>query len=72
MFIVFNRDISGEGMSFTFKKDAKYIAHDGSEVNKELAGTYLVKQPNSPKDENWCCRVSKKSPFIKEVIKDCE
>lgn len=50
---------------FSFIEGEKYKALDGDETDvEELKGKILVRQPNSPKKEDWWCT------FNKECIDD--
>lgn len=45
---------------FTFKKGVVYKFLDGDETGvQELKGKILIRQPNSPKKNDWWCIVDK-------------
>jgi len=57
------------GNQFSFIKGEKYKALDGDETTaRELRGKILVRQPNSPKKENWWCMFEKSCIDKKFII----
>lgn len=64
------KDIGNE--QYTFQKGELYKSLDGDKTNvKELKGKVLIRQPDSPKKEDWWCAIDKsENGNIFEVLED--